>query len=127
MITKTADKHLNDLAIIMAPGLDQVAIAKENIEAGTRVDAQGGGFEIKDYVRKGHRFAIQDISSGEYLKQYGYPFARSKGIQKGQTVTTENIENVVPDVSPKDFSAPAATPLKKEYKDKKFSGFARKD
>ena len=105
MDTKILDRKITDLAIIMSPQSDQVAIAKENIEVGTRVALNGSMIEVKGYIRKGHRFALRDIAPGEFVRQYGYPFGQSKGIKAGELISPENLDNVVPEADEKKFSA----------------------
>lgn len=73
----------------------------------------------------GDRFALKDIPKGEYLFQYGYPFAKSLGIVKGDLITLENTENEIPHSIDKAFVTPPVTKLIEKYKNKTFFGYKR--
>lgn len=126
MTTKIIDKKLTGLAIIMDPS-DQVAVAKENLAAATRLEFHDDVMEMKSSVRRGQRFAICDIPAGEYVRQFGFPFGRSKGIAKGEIISRTNIDDVVPEVSQKDFTAPGATAYQERLLQKTFLGYWRKN
>lgn len=120
-------KKLEDIAVIMNVGLDQVAVAKEDIIIGSEIEYQGELVKIKHLIKKGNRFALRDIREGEFIRQYGFPFAQSKGISKGDLISISNIKNVLPDVDIKSHKAPPETELKEEYLCKTFLGYRRKD
>ena len=118
---------LGDIAIIMQSKSDQTGIAKEDIPSGTYLEYNGGLIQIKDFIKKGHRFAVVDIKEGEFVRQYGYPFGQSKGVLKGESITSLNIDNVLPEIDLKEFSEPRKATLKEKYSNKTFSGFVRKN
>jgi len=119
--------NLEDVAIIMDSQSDQVGIAKEDIPSGTNLKYNGSLIEIKDFIKAGHRFAVADIKEGEFVRQYGYPFGQSKGILKGEAITSMNIDNVLPEIDLKDFSGPCKTTFEEKYLNRTFSGFIRKN
>ncbi len=118
---------LEDVVIIMDSQSDQAGIAKEDIPMGTYLKYSDGLIEIKDFIKEGHRFALVDIKEGEFVRQYGYPFGQSKGIRKGESITSLNIDNVLPEIDLKDFSEPCKATFKEKYLKKTFSGFVRKN
>jgi len=118
---------LDDLAIVIEPDRDQIAVAKEDIARGTLLENNGEVTEINDSVKKGQRFAIYDIKEGEYVRQYGYAFGQSQGIIKGDLITVSNIRDKLPDAERKNYRKPAETEFKEKYLKKNFSGYERKD
>jgi len=121
-------RKLEELAIILNPDLDQVAVAKEDIPAGTVLEYNGSAVKTVVIIKKGHRFALSDIKEGEFIRQYGFPFAQSMGISKGDLIEISNIKNVLPvDKDGADYKKPKETILKLEYSARTFLGYGRKD
>ena len=70
---------------------DNVALVLEKYNIGDLIEEiEGNCVYTSISLSKGERVAICDIVSGEKLVQYGYEFAISKGIKKGELVTVEN-------------------------------------
>ena len=90
---------------------DNVAIAKKDA----------------NHIAIGDRFALKDIKEGEYLYQYGYPFAASLGIKKFDLISLDNTTNDIPKSSEQEFVAPPLTKLIKKYQDMTFAGYKRKN
>jgi altronate hydrolase len=98
---------LTDRCVIVNPDRDHVAVAKEFIPAQTTLTFERPftGTEgeetliVKADVPAGHRFAIRVVPPGEWVRQYGHPFARSKGLQPGDPINDETVESEVPQVS----------------------------
>lgn len=124
--SRVLDK-LKDVAIMMDPDLDQVAIAKTDISAGICLEYDGRIIEIKDFIKKGHRFAITDIREGEFVRQYGHAFGQSKGVLEGEIIFPSKIDNVLPKIELEKFKEPKKTARQKEYLQKTFLGYVRKN
>lgn len=120
-------KKLETLAVILNPGADNVAIAKEDISSGTVLEHNGTIIEINSDIKNGHRFASSNIKDGDFIRQYGYPFAQSKGIFKGDPVKVSNVRNIIPDTNENKYKEPSKTVLREEYVNKTFLGFPRKE
>jgi altronate hydrolase len=118
---------LEDIAIVINEKLDQVAVAKKDIATGTTLEFKGDSIKIKDLVKKGARFALVDIKSGEFIRQYGYPFAQSRGILKGELIATSNTKNILPEIDLKNYREPPETVFQERYLKKTFQGILRKD
>ena len=95
---------------------DQIAIAKTDIPVGTMLQNDDVELTIKDDIKIGWRFALFDIKKGEFLRQYGYPFAQSKGIKTGELISPNNIENKVPEVELSEYIEPDIIILKEQNK-----------
>jgi len=122
-----AEYRLEDLAIVMNPDFDHVAVAKTNILAGTLIEYEGKSLTIRKLTKKGHRFTLTDIKKGEFISQYGYPFAKSKGILRGDLISISNIINEIPETDLKSYKKPPKTKLIQRYLEKSFLGYVRKD
>ncbi len=93
--------HLNrlkliDYAIVVEANSDNVALTKKPIPAGSVIQCGSIPIQILHDTLPGQRIALSDIPEGNYLFQFGYPFARSKGILSGDVVTAENTLNEIP-------------------------------
>lgn len=119
--------RLEDVAIVMNPDLDHVALAKTDIPAGTVVEYKGNSIKILKLIKQGHRFALTDIKNREFIRQYGYSFAKSKGILRGDLISISNIANEIPEADTKAYKKPSRTKLQKRYLEKSFLGYVRKD
>lgn len=104
-----------------------MAIAKQIIESGSVLKYNNRYIKLKDSINRGQRFAIVDIKVDDFVKQYGYPFAKSKGILEGQLISSSNTENVIPKVDVDDYTEPPRTKFIKKYLDKTFLGYKRKN
>ncbi len=118
----------SDVAILIDPDKDNVAVALKEIPSSTLLHGDGGNvLKIIKPVKKAQRFAISEISSGNYLFQYGHPFGRSKGIRKGELLEPENVENKILDVDIDSFKEPFPTVYDKNILEITFSGYKRKN
>src|SRR5579872_4436640 len=108
---------------------DNVAVVKADIAAGTHVALEGDRIlEVSEAVTTGNRFALHDIPSGEYVRQYGQPIGTSLGIKTGAMVSHANMSDAVPVIRdvPADLTTPA--PERVAEKDQAtFQGFLRAD
>src|ERR1700704_2986064 len=87
---------LSEYAIIVDPK-DNLAVVKNETVPGLELSMPDGReFRVRGVVLPGHRFAIEDISAGEFVLQYGQPIGTSLGIESGEAITLENMSNEVP-------------------------------
>lgn len=118
-------RKLEEVALIVDPAHDHVAVAKEDLPAGLLLAHDGETIELKSVIQKGYRFALQNIEEGEFISQYGHPFGRSRGIAKGDPITADNVESVLPDDSLDTFVEPLPTSFSSKYIDRTFMGYLR--
>lgn len=118
--------QFDDCALVINTDSDQVAIAKGEIPAGTDITFKDNIIKVRSTIKTGHRFALVDIKEGEYVRQYGHPFGRSKGVLKGEVISISNIDNVLPAADLKDFTPPGDTLYLDQFLSKKFLGYVRK-
>jgi altronate hydrolase len=126
-VAETAEL-ISDYAIIVNPD-DNVAVVKTAVSAGlTVLHPSGRPIELKSAVPPGHRFAISDIPTGEFVRQYGQPIGTSLGVATGEWITHENMTDDVPVVRnlPADLETPAPDYFPAEQIET-FMGFRRAD
>lgn len=72
---------------------DNVAVALEDLSAGSIIDESGIQLKLSDDIIRGHKFAIEDIQQGENIIKYGFPIGHSeKSIIKGMHVHSHNVK-----------------------------------
>jgi altronate hydrolase len=128
MMEKPVLPPISDFAVIVDPQQDHAAVAKQYIPAGTQMqNLDGQALALVDEIQPGHRFAIRTVPAGEWVRQYGQPFARSRGLQPGDPINSETVENIVPSMDPEriEISPPALPPW--EGPVPVFMGFQRED
>lgn len=87
---------LSEFAIIVDPK-DNVAVVKQATSAGLALLLPNEKVvEILGEIPPGHRFATSDISTGEFVLQFGQPIGTSLGIKQGEQITHDNMTDDVP-------------------------------
>jgi altronate dehydratase small subunit len=77
--------------LLLAPG-DNVAVATNELPAGTQREIAGSIVEIKAPVDVGHKFAVRAIAAGDRVVKYGAPIGRAtRDIAAGEYVHTHNM------------------------------------
>jgi len=124
---------------------DNVAVAIQRIEAGTRLAREGQLWVLSHTVLEGHRFAVLPIAVGETLRSWGLPFGRATlAIAPGEYVCNpsmlealkvRSVELCLPEtanfadsIEPFVLDEPAfkaALPTEQAANPRTFSGFAR--
>ena len=71
---------------------DNVAIATQTLEDGTRIRYEGQQFQLSHTILEGHRFAIQSISENAPLLSWGLPFGfATRSIAPGDYVCNQKM------------------------------------
>ena len=87
---------LSDFAIVVDPN-DNVAVVKKAVSTGLELLLPNKSLiQIHAAVPPGHRFAIQDIPSGDFVLQFGQPIGTSLGIRQGEQITHDNMSDEIP-------------------------------
>ncbi|MBN2392412.1 MAG: UxaA family hydrolase [Anaerolineae bacterium] len=120
-------KDLSQLAIIVDPERDNVAVAKSLIPADTTVVWQGREVVVHADIPSGHRFALYPVPAGEWVRQYGQPFARSKGLHPGDPVDDTTVDSVTPPVDATNLVLQTPTLPPWDGPPPTFEGFHRPD
>jgi altronate hydrolase len=88
--------ELTDYAIIVNTLADNIALTKKPLFAGTTLQHGAASIRLLSDMLPGQRFSLRELPEETYLIQYGYPFARSKGILPGEKITSDNTLNEIP-------------------------------
>ncbi len=124
----SAVRSLSLFAVLVDPEHDSVAVAKQIIPAGERLmGPDGQTITVRAEITPGHRLAIRPVAAGEWVRQYGEPFAISRGLQPGDPVTKETVENMVPQVDPESIPLQPTVLTPWEGPIPTFDGFHRSD
>ncbi|MDE0687250.1 MAG: UxaA family hydrolase [Candidatus Poribacteria bacterium] len=71
---------------------DNVAIATQTLESGTRIHHNGEQFQLSHTLLEGHRFAVQPIRETEPLLSWGLPFGfATRSISPGDYVCNQKM------------------------------------
>ena len=119
--------ELSDYAIVVNASKDNIALAKKPLFMGSILQNGAASIRLLSDMLPGQRFSLRELPKGTYLTQYGYPFARSKGILPGEQITSENTLNEIPPlpyISPIISSAPY---IDENLSKRTFSGYRRVD
>ena len=93
---------------------DNVAIATQRLEAGTRIQRDTDKLTLSHTVLEGHRFAIQHMDKGEPLLSWGLPFGyATRSIVPGNYVCNQKMIDSL-SIRNLDFELP----LRPNFKDK---------
>ncbi|MDP4089561.1 MAG: altronate dehydratase family protein, partial [Bacillota bacterium] len=72
---------------------DNVAVVLADINKDEIISVDNKDIKIKEYVKRGHKIAIQHINCGGNVVKYGFPIGHStKDILQGEAVHTHNVE-----------------------------------
>jgi len=116
---------LESVAVISEPSSDNVALAHKAIPQGSNLIVNNGPVTLRDEMKPGDRFALTHIGKGEYLVQYGYPFARSQGIRQGERVTAGNTLPEIPPLPDRIDPASPSLPTPGRFTGRTFMGYRR--
>ncbi|HEY7115292.1 MAG TPA: altronate dehydratase family protein [Tepidisphaeraceae bacterium] len=98
-MTHSTPRALDDCAVVVHPDLDDVAVAREPLPAGTSLASDRfGPITLTADIPAGHRFALRPVPAGAWIHQYGQPFALSRGLLPGDPVNADTADNQVPHV-----------------------------
>jgi altronate hydrolase len=92
-------KKLQTVAILVDPDMDNVALVYKPVPPDMKLILPGRIVIVQHSLAPGDRFALRDIRKNESLIQYGHPFAKSRGIQSGEKVTSANAINMPPEIA----------------------------
>jgi altronate hydrolase len=123
-------QSINEIAIVVNADLDNVAVAKVPVSAGTKTTFGHRTITITTDVLPGHRFSLSSVAPGDWVKQYGQPFARVKsegeGLHPGDPVNVDTVDSIVPDRGENPNATPPSLPVCPSPPPT-FLGFQRKD
>jgi hypothetical protein len=122
-------KALEDLAIIIKPGEDNVAVVMADfIEQGTPLKYGEQLLSLSGRVLRGQSFAINDIAEGKPFVSLGDPIGLAAvALKPGDPVEESNIQRRLPRLTVRYRDNPEPTRLDPELARLTFDGYLRHD
>ena len=106
---------------------DNVAVALQEVEAGTRLDIDGGDIATCCKIPAGHKVALQDMEEGENVVKYGFPIGHLlTPVKKGGLVDHTNLKTNLEGLLEYTYE-PDLTEVHAASEKAYFKGFRRKD
>jgi altronate dehydratase small subunit len=85
--------------VIIIDSQDNVATAIQNLAQGSRVPTERGEITLLKEIPFGHKFALEDMASGDYVYKYGAAIGRAtEPIRRGDHVHVHNVEDITDEV-----------------------------
>lgn len=107
---------------------DNIIVALTDIIQGETIDFEGQNFNIVSNVKAKHKIAAQDFQTGDGIYMYGVLIGTAcQSIQKGATITTENVKHQSEKVTHKTETTTWNPPNVEQWKNSTFMGYHRKD
>ena len=106
---------------------DNVAVALQEVEAGTRLDIDGGDIATCCKIPAGHKVALQDMPEGENIVKYGFPISHLlTPVKKGGLIDHTNLKTNLEGLLEYTYE-PDLTEVPESSEKAYFKGFRRKD
>ena len=119
--------HRPARALVVCPETDNVATALEPIRRGQPVAVGDATLAADDDIAPGHRIARVDIPSGEPVLAYGQPFGLSRGVHVGQEVSSQRVDDRLPETDYAPCTAAVPTDYLPDDHVPTFDGYVRAD
>lgn len=106
---------------------DNVAIAVKDLEKGELIEEFG--LELKEDIRRGHKFSIKNINKNEDIIKYGMPIGHAlEKIEKGSWVHVHNLKTNLSDIIEYEYDKKEINQIEGLRDDElKFMGYLRED
>lgn len=107
---------------------DNLLVALTDIKAGEKVTYQNETYLVKSGVQVKHKIAEHDFQKGDVVVMYGLPVGKALVfIAKGEVITTENIIHHTGGFRSSTSEYQWTAPDVREFKNRTFKGYKRKD
>jgi altronate hydrolase len=122
-------KQLEDVAIIVNPQKDNLAVATvDSLDAGTELLCAGERITISGRVLRGQSFAIKKVRRGQPYITLGDPIGlASRAVEPGDPIDQHNLEDHLPKLQVRYRDNPRPTPIDPALASLTFDGYARPD
>lgn len=106
---------------------DNVAVALQEVEAGTKIDIDGGDIATCCKIPAGHKVALQDMEEGENVVKYGFPIGHLlTPVKKGGLIDHTNLKTNLEGLLEYTYE-PDLTEVPEASEKACFKGYRRKD
>lgn len=87
----SSDTQTDARLLVLASG-DNIAVAREEVPAGTMLTVAGNSVRLQRALGFGHKIALRRIAKGERIIKYGAPIGRATAdIELGDYVHNHNV------------------------------------
>ena len=106
---------------------DNVAVALQDLPAGTLLDIEGQQLKLKQDIGRGHKFALSAIAENQDVIKYGYPIGHALcHVEPGEHIHTHNVKTNLKDINDYKY-LPELTVLSKQMPDREVQIYRRKN
>ncbi|MCW9716533.1 UxaA family hydrolase [Avibacterium sp. 21-594] len=106
---------------------DNVAVALQDLKAGTLLNVEGQQIILKTDINRGHKFALTDILAYQNVVKYGYPIGHTLlNITAGEHIHVHNVKTNLSDINDYKY-LPELTTLSKQPPDRDVQIYRRKN
>jgi altronate hydrolase len=85
--------------VLVINSLDNVGVALEDLSCGQLIRHEDASIRLGQDIRFGHKFALRDLSEGEYIIKYGARVGIATcPIAAGEHVHVHNVRDIVDEV-----------------------------
>ena len=106
--------------------LDNVAVALQPLPKGTAVELDDLNLILKEDIMQGHKFALKDLKSGDFIIKYGNPIGHATAdIAAGSWIHTHNLKTGLGELLTYTYNRNVSSLPEREPK--YFQGYRRKD
>lgn len=106
---------------------DNVAVALQDLAAGTLLDVEGQQVDLKSDIGRGHKFALHPIHQNQDVIKYGYPIGHALyNITVGEHIHTHNVKTNLSDINDYEY-LPELTALSVQMSDRDVQIYRRKN
>ncbi|WP_163559115.1 altronate dehydratase family protein [Halomonas sp. NO4] len=125
---QTIASDSGQLTSLRVHAADNVRVALKDLPAGSEIDDGGRRLRLAEAIRHKHKFALDDLATGDTVIMYGVTVGRAiQPITAGAAITTENTEHSTATSAPQarrgEWQAPDVT----TFQGVTFDGYHRPD
>lgn len=107
---------------------DNAIVALTPLPVATDIEVEGETYHLLDPIEAKHKFACEDLSTGDTVKMYGVVVGRTtQPVRRGAALTTANLEHQSGNYEIGATNPVWAPPDVSAWRDKTFSGYHRSD
>ncbi|HTS67346.1 MAG TPA: UxaA family hydrolase [Terriglobia bacterium] len=129
MTQTTQPRKLEELAIIVRPDKDNVAVVTADfIEKGIRLKHEDETITVSGRALRGQSFALKSIRRGQPYISLGDPIGlASRSVKAGEPIDSTNLQSRLPRLIPKYRDNPRRAPLDPQLSSLTWDGYVRPD
>jgi len=121
--------NLNDVAIIIRPEKDNIAVVRTDfLDQGLQLQHDGQVITLSGRVLRGQSFAVKDIAQGKPFITLGDPIGlASRPVRTGDPLDESNIDHRLPRLRVRYRDNPQPVAIDPDLASRSFEGFVRSD